>query len=211
MTTIQELNRALPLLTAKDQTFAQSLMRAAKQYGTLTTKQLYWVERLIASTKEAVEEPVLGAVGNFAGVYALFAKAKVALRFPKIKLQVSQDQPVALSIAGAQSKCPGVINVTDGAPFGMNKWYGRVEPDGTWTPGRGDYPELPEVATLLKRLAEEPEATASAYGSLTGYCCFRSRPLKDEKSTAAGYGPSCAKAWGLSEQWKAAKPTLKTL
>jgi hypothetical protein len=27
-----------------------------------------------------------------------------------------------------------LVGVTDGKPFGQNKWYGAIDPSGTWTP-----------------------------------------------------------------------------
>jgi hypothetical protein len=205
---ILQLKASLDKLNPRDRAFAESLIKDAGKPRGLTAGQLPWVGKLLDRANGVVEPQVQGAVGNFEGVYALFQVAKNALKYPKIRLQVG-ILPVVLSMAGAKSKVPGEINVTDGGPFGNNKWYGRVSKDGTWTPGK-DFPELDPVGKLLGRLAKDPSAVASEYGKLTGFCCFCSRALSDEKSTAVGYGATCAANFGLLANWKAAKPVLET-
>jgi hypothetical protein len=196
-------------LPEKDRAFAESMCKNIAKNSSATQKQAYWVEVLIKRATDGVQPEVVADVGNFSKVYAIFAQAKKKLKFPKIRLQVNSN-PVVLAVAGERSKQPGVINVSDGGPWGSNKWYGRVQPDGTWRPG-GDYPELEAVALLLKKLGEEPEKTAAEYGQLTGYCCFCGRSLSDEKSTAVGYGPVCAENFGLKANYKAAKGLLTSL
>lgn len=206
----QQLRDLIPALSAKDQGFASSLLANIARYGSATPKQDYWVGKLIErATAAALGEPepekVVGAVGNFAKMYALFAKAKASgLKFPKLRLQTG-NYPVALSVAGAKSAKPGVINITDGGPFGSNKWYGRVQEDGSWELPNKEYPEIADIAKLLQKLGDAPEQTAAEYGALTGYCCFCNRKLEDEKSTAVGFGPVCAEKWGLKANWKGAK------
>lgn len=50
-------------------------------------------------------------VRGFQRVTALFAKAKEHLKYPKVILQC-EGQKVLMSVAGAGSKFPGMINVT---------------------------------------------------------------------------------------------------
>jgi len=152
-------------------------------------------------------------VGDFSGVLKLFETAGKALNHPKITLAVD-DLTVVLSVAGPYSKAPGTVNVTDGGGFGTSLWFGRVETTGMWTPGLKPSKEtLGKVKGLLTRLAESPAETAATYGKLTGRCCFCNGKLTDNKSLAAGYGPTCAKNFGLADKWKAASslPAMKTL
>lgn len=181
----------------KDRDFATSLVEQAARRG-LTPRQWYWVGRLTAQAGSVARTRV---VGDFSGVYALFQRAKSKLRNPKVRLQTEESLPLQLYLAGERSKVPNVVNVTNGIPYGVedSKWYGRVAPDGKWTPNtRIPEAELAPVAKLLKRLARDPEGVASEYGRLTGLCCFCYRPLADERSTAVGYGPQCAERYGLS-------------
>jgi len=205
---VDALEIAIPFLPYKDRDFAGSLVKGFKKYNSLSPKQVYWVEILL---KKALgqdnSKPAAVEIGDFKGVLALFAKAKAALKFPKINLYVSGN-PVVLSVAGPKSKAPGSVNVTDGGKFGSNKYYGRVSPDGAFQAGFKDYPEAGEVLALLKALAENPEKVAHDSGKLSGYCCFCNKSLSDPQSTAAGYGPVCAKNWGLLSQYKEAEAVL---
>jgi hypothetical protein len=198
-------------LSPKDRPFAESLIRNVRR-GAVSEKVMYWVEQMIqrATCPQPAVEDRTKDVGNFAKAYALFATARQHLKYPKIRLQLPNGLPLALAISGLQSAHPNTINVTDGGPYGMNKWYGRVAADGTWTAGRS-YPELSAVSELLKELGEAPAETAAKYGRLTGYCCFCNTPLTDEKSTAVGFGPVCAKNYGLGDQYKAARPLFTSL
>ena len=46
-------------------------------------------------------------------------------------------------------------------------------------------------------LATDPSATVAAFGAKTGRCACCGRPLKTKESTTHGYGPTCAKNYGL--------------
>jgi hypothetical protein len=134
------------------------------------------------------------AVPTYQGVFALFEYAIAhTLKYPKIRLQTSNGQPVCLSRAGNKSKYTGQIMVTDGKPFGANTFYGRVTLDGEFQ----TYHINSQVITLLARLSINPAEVASEYGRLTGNCSFCDMPLCDARSTAVGYGPICAKHFGL--------------
>jgi hypothetical protein len=129
------------------------------------------------------------------GVYALFEQAIAhKLQYPKIRLQTVTQTPVVLSRAGKMSKYTGQIMVTDGGPFGANRYFGRIDLDGVFH--ATDSADVP-VFHLLQRLSENPADVASEYGKLTGNCCFCQLGLKDARSTAVGYGPVCADHFGL--------------
>lgn len=204
---VEALEIVMQNLSAKDQEFAKSLTDFYKRKATLSPKQEYWVQVLLDRSMNKEKKPEDKQVGNFNGVYALFAKAKQKLKFPKIWLEV-KGKPIVLSMAGEKSKNPGIINVTDGGSFGNNRWYGRVQVDGTWTRGMKTYEEQTEVEQLLKAMSRHPAQAAKEYGQITGRCCFCGKHLKDEHSTAAGFGPQCAKQWGLADAWKKATGIL---
>ena len=209
---VDALELALPLLPEKDRSFAGDLIAGKwgfRTKGTLSPKQAGWVDTLIErAMKPAPSEPVAPAqVGSFQKVYDIFATAAKHLKYPKIKLLVG-DCPVVLQVAGKQSKQPGVVNVTDGGPFGSNKWFGRVEKGGSWQQGK-QYAESAQVAEILHKLAEDPIKTAREYGKLTGCCCFCNKVLSDPQSVAAGFGETCAKHFGLFSAYKEAQPIIK--
>lgn len=137
-------------------------------------------------------------IGSFEEVIALMQKAGAKLRYPKIRLQTETGQKIVLSVAGAKSKAPGTVNVTDGGSFEDGTWFGRVSPDGKWAPsGRVSAATQAGVTALLTSLAQDAAGTASKYGKMTGQCCFCSKPLTDARSTEVGYGGTCAKNYGM--------------
>lgn len=156
--------------------------------------------------------PAAQEIGDLSGVLALFAQAKVNLKFPKIVLQVSEYLTVRLSVAGDRAKVPGSINVSNLETNGNvdnygnpeHDWFGRVLTSGSYEPSRRtDAAVTAKIASRLRELASEPAKVASEFGRLTGNCCFCNRALEDERSTAVGYGKTCAKNFGLP--WGTAK------
>lgn len=202
----------LQLASSRDRDFARDLIKAVRQHGP-TSGRMEWIGKLTerAQQPRAQQMPQQVDLGDFKGVYALFAKAKEHLKFPKVRLQLATGSTVLLALAGPNSRAPNTLNVTDGKPYGQNKWYGRVDAKGVWTKARDAFAEADQVEALLRAMSIAPAQTASEYGRLTGHCCFCDRPLKDEQSTAAGYGPTCAENFGLAAVRKAAVPILEQL
>lgn len=195
---VQALGQSLDRLSAKDRDFAASLAAQFERKGRLSERQWPWVQTLLDRAINGYPEPAQEQVGDFAGVVHLLEHAGENLRFPKVRLRTPGGQPVALSVAGQRSRNPGTINVTDGRPFGENRWFGRIERDGTWTKPRSlRDAEAAEIGALLRRMADAPAETAAEYGKLTGHCCFCRHGLEDERSLEVGYGPVCARNYGL--------------
>lgn len=196
--TVAILTANIGSLPSKDQVFGQSLLTQLANKGSLSSSQWYWVGKLAARATEPKVEPVTITVGDFGGVIDLFNKAKQKLKFPKIALQLEDGRPVVLTVAGAASKAPGTVNITDGKPFGSNTWYGRVTPSGAWEPSRkADDATQVSMSTLLAMLAKHPARVAAEHGKLTGNCCFCNSKLTDKRSTEIGYGTICAQNYGL--------------
>lgn len=203
------LDLILNQLPAADQTFAKSLVKQGNA-KLLSEKQLYWVDKFLARGLGQEVKPVAEQVevGSFEGLINLFNKAKGKLKFPKLYLSVTGNKPVTVSVAGNKSKAPGTVNVVGAGTYPDNIWYGRVSPEGVWSKGFKQYQEQGEVEDLLKALSRNPAKAAKAYGTLSGCCCFCGKALTDEKSTAAGFGPVCAKNWGLQSEYKKATSFL---
>lgn len=138
------------------------------------------------------------ALPSVTGVVDLLRKAQDAgLKFPKLWLQFADRGDLRISVAGSQSRTPGYLMLTDGGPFGDNKFYGRISPAGVLELGRDAPPRRDELVPLLSRLACEPAKVAAEFGHLTGHCCFCTRPLNDARSIEVGYGKICAQKFGL--------------
>ncbi len=175
---------------AQDKGFVGSLVSQSDIRG-LSEKQWYWVAKLAAKLTGAPAPAV--TVGAFEHVYAMFQKAKQHLQHPKVVLQAPSGREVKLYLSGARSRVPDTVNVVSNE---YDAWYGRVYQDGRWEQGNADT-GIAEVEALLKAFAEDPEGVAAAHGRLSGNCCFCSRKLTDERSTAVGYGKTCAGRFGL--------------
>lgn len=198
-TPLANLSQQLGKLSASDQEFARSLLSQAEDRG-LSAKQTKWVDRLIA---KAADAPA-AAIGDMRGLIALLDTAGAKLTRPKLIVKCG-DLTLRISVAGAGSRTPGAINITSAdSGFDSRLFYGRVHRDGRFEEGR-DINRTNREAILqgLRDMAANPARTASAYGKLTGHCCFCSLPLTDERSVEMGYGSTCAANYSLP--WGARK------
>jgi hypothetical protein len=127
-------------------------------------------------------------------------RAKVnGLKQPKVRFIAPQGGELRLSMAGATSKYQGAVQIKIN-----NEWVGRINADGT-TAGRIDQTLLDTLNTI----AGNPADAAKKYGALSGHCSFCNLHLTDEGSVEVGYGPVCAKNYGLPHQPKGTKTVSK--
>lgn len=206
MTSIQQLEAALPAMSAKSREFAQSLINQAARRP-LSDKQMYWVNKL---AHEAVAPKPVVDVGELTGIIALFDRARQSLKTPAVVLNVpelahlNEGGGIRISVASERAKFPGSLNVTalDRTILGdygpSRAWYGRVHTDGRFECSGRAANDVVAIAGKLAAFAADPAGVAAEYGRLTGCCCFCNRPLKDERSTAVGYGKVCATRFGLA-------------
>lgn len=197
--TVRELREKLGNLSADDATFARSLIAGFEKYGSATPKQAVWLDRMLAKANGQPDTQT-AAVGDLASVYAMFETAKAHLKHPAIVLGYAAGE-LKISVAGERSRTPGALQVKDDA---TGTWFGRVHQNGTFEQSRRDPPPA-SVVDVLRTFAADPVATAAAHGHLTGKCCFCNRKLTDERSTAVGYGKTCADHFGQPWGAKAVK------
>jgi hypothetical protein len=189
MTNLETLSNCLDKLNARDQAFARSMLNQA-QRKPLSSKQLYWVDKLIAKTQNPTPTAPQPAhnIPPLTTIVSLLKQANVHLKHPAIVLN-----GVKFSLASERAKVPGSVNVLN---YNTKEWYGRILHDGKFVPGyRTEMTD--SVAETMVKLADDPIKAASEYGRLTGRCCFCNLPLTDDRSTFVGYGPICAKHFGL--------------
>lgn len=154
--------------------------------------QQYWAVKLVNDALGKPQDEVSLGGDSYEGVLALFTTAKASgLQRPKLHFRLPGGKEITLSVAGAKAKVPGSINVVHGS---RKEWAGRITREGVFQP-KGQTPQF--MVDFLKEMATDPIATAAKYGKLAGVCCFCHHPLTDERSTSVGYGPVCAKNWGL--------------
>lgn len=165
--------------------------------------QLAWIHILVVEHERKNADGNRGqrvVMPSLDGIRDLFDRARGAgLERPKVRMEIPAVGRVQISIAGARSRTPGHLVVTDGGGYGERVYYGRIDP----TPGAqpdvfyASHSATPGLVGALVDIALDPVGTAKAYGHVTGQCCFCGLPLTDGRSIAVGYGPICAENWGL--------------
>lgn len=191
---LDALVAAMPKLGKGDQSFAASLVNNFNSWGKLSDKQMIWVDTLTQRANNPTPQVPVQQV-NVSRIQDMFANAGQKLKRVKVRLQTVSGQAVVFSLAGSMSKYAGQIMITDGGPFGQNKFFGRIDVNGDYYATRSSGQE---VMDLITEFAAAPEETAGKYGRLTGGCCFCNHSLKDNRSLALGYGPVCADRFGLA-------------
>ncbi len=197
---IQTLRQNISNLTDKDRTFALDLCASVERRGSASEKQFFWLEKLANSAVNGYAKRETAAIGDLTGITSLFDKARQRLKQPAIVLGIG-DQEIRLSIAGPNARVPGSINVCANEGFGSD-WFGRILKEGNFEAS----PRCSTPAGLvegLRRFAADPVGVAKDHARLAGKCCFCNTALTDERSTAVGYGPTCAKNYGLPYPSKA--------
>lgn len=187
---------AQAVLAEKDNAsnFEKSLATKSK----LSLKMRNWLHVLAHWTITPREEPAASA--SFPTTFAMLEKVREDGRkkFPKVRLAI-EGQIVQLALSRK-----GTVNVTDGRPFRANKYFGAIQPGGSFRDGRD---LTADVRTLLHAL--EINATNAVKRYSTGQCCFCNLELDTRESRTAGYGPVCAKNHGLP--WGAIDEDLEVL
>ena len=192
---VDALAAVVDQLGQSDRNFAGSLIASFSRFGKLSDKQLPWVDTLTQRATAPKPAPVAYVTVDFKAIQDLFDVASQTMKRIKVRLQATDGQAVVFNRAGPMSKYAGQIMITDGQPFGQNKFFGRVDVTGEFFATRS---ATQAVCELVKEFSEDPAQTAGRYGRLTGGCSFCSHGLKDERSTQVGYGPVCAKRFGLT-------------
>lgn len=159
----------------------------------VTRKARHATDAACAAAKaHAATMPAPVAVtADVASIAAFLAAARDrGLKFPKARFLAPGGGELRLHLAGPTSKFPGSVQVKID-----DEWIGRVEPDGT-VAGR-TLRDRADVRAVLAVIATDPAAAAKSYGTLNGRCSFCNLPLSDDGSVEVGYGPICARHWGL--------------
>jgi len=185
---MMDQNRGIEALRKTRGEFPQSLVAQFDRRGFLSDKQWYWVEKLTSENAES-EKP-----GDYLRIVELLQRAQQHLKYPKLWLDSKATGALRLHLAGPRSRHHGQVQITDGAPYGENIYYGRISKAGQLKASASVTPEIREV---LIALAGDPVGMTATHGKATGNCCFCSKALSDARSLEAGYGPTCARNWQL--------------
>jgi len=184
-----------------DNEFAMSLvdafLNATANGWTLSESRVWWTHRL-ATPEATLETVALDATG----IVALLDKAAKNLKAPKFILSNDNGLEIKVAMAGPRSKFAGRITVA--APVFGAGFFGTFA-DGEFKPTRSCTAAHQQ---LLAEFAADPEGVAAAHGHRTGQCCFCNKELTTVESTAVGFGPTCAKNFGLKWGKLAAREAL---
>jgi len=214
------------LINAKNQKFADDLVRQWDNRGFISRKQQFWLEKLAEMAAEAAaSQPVEVGLTGYGAVTELIARsaneASKKLKEPSVTLWVEHDghtqelrirQPstrksdrlfnpaedlvveqVQRTVHATRSQTfHGIINKLDDS-------YYHAQNTPTW------------IVDTLEDFKNDPISTLAEMGRIAGRCTFCSRKLEDERSTAHGYGPICAKRYSLPWSTKTARPIIQQI
>jgi hypothetical protein len=152
-----------------------------------------------AKAKTAKKRESVGTA-NLAPVIAFISAARDSgLKFPKLRVLDSDGaSELVLGLTGEKSKVSGSVTVKRNGEY-----VGLVRPTGEVF-GAWDAPGLFDAALVARLLlvASDPAKAAKEFAALKGACSFCDAAITDEGSVEVGYGPVCAKRWGLPHQPK---------
>lgn len=195
-TMANELLQKIDQLPPGSRDFARSIARKCID-GRSTENMDKWIPKLLERI-DAPKKPEVVSL-DMHKIVEMFSAAHLHLKYPKVRIETADGDPIKLSMSGDNSKWRGHIQATDGKPFGSNEWYGRIDPNGLFTQTMKEHEgRTKAVVEALAEFAKDPEAVASAYGRRTSSCCFCGRDLTDGRSVEVGYGPICADRYGLN-------------
>jgi hypothetical protein len=205
-TATDTLNANLDKLTANDRRFAVSLLSSRNP----SAKQLHWIGVLAERATAPVEDRTAGEVQNVSGIVALISRGGEKLKRPAILFEAA-GQELRLSIAGERSAAPGSINVTcSDKGFDARQFFGRIHRDGRFEASRrNDAATTTAIMAALTAFAADPAGVAAEFGRRTGCCCFCAKDLTDPVSIEVGYGPTCARNYGLPHRATGLRPGMQ--
>jgi len=201
---------ALAWLTENKSDFAASLFDQVRRKGYLTEKQLKAVYESIAREEEWAKQREQKATQtqiNMTDLLDRFALAlKAGIKRPKVN-----TGDLLFSLAPANGHNAGHVYVKgEKDDYGDRPYLGKITPEGKFFAGRG---VEDEVKQRIAEVGADVVTAAKAHGAQHNNCCFCSRDLTTNESVSNGYGPICAKRYGLpwtvTEEFKQAKAELK--
>jgi len=158
---------------------------AGSRHANLSDCQAAQALAAVQVAAQAVAPAPQPVVSLSALVAFLKAARERGLKFPKTRFAAPGNGELLLSLAGDTSKNPGAVYVK------LNGEYvGKVTAQGA---AYG----LDALLPTLRAIEADPAAAGASYGALTGRCSFCDKALTDEGSVEVGYGPVCARRYGL--------------
>jgi len=171
--------------------FGKALVANFERYGRWSEKQQYWAHKLSSEASTPAGQPA--NVIDVAPLFAMMATAQTNLKRPSIRLQAADGSVWAVRPAGATSANAGQLYLYNGE---TKAYAGKISPQGELRCSREVAKPL-QVQEAVTGFCKDPQGAAKAYGFSTKTCCFCAKALSDAFSVENGYGPVCAKRFGL--------------
>ena len=111
------------------------------------------------------------------------------------------------------SRCRTKVHIDDGGKYGDSEFFGYIrgvdEEEGNqrlqlyWAGHQLAQVQIRRLVDLIK--AKGARHVVATYGMRAGECCFCGRTLENPQSVRAGFGETCARNYGLMDDYRAAR------
>lgn len=191
---------AIAVLRNINSDFAQSLCKSWDR-DRISEKQLFWVHKLAGEAANPM--PREYGVPHMDTLATLMEGT--GNKYPKIVFRAG-DRDVRVSRFGPGSRNHGDLKVVDNDNWADGQYGPYRQPLGrvhgsTFEPSRYfnrlEKVDRDDILDTLKLVLANPKEELATLGKLAGNCCFCHKEITTEESLDAGYGPECAKKWGL--------------
>lgn len=186
--TMQQLILNHEQLAPRDENFAIDLISTFINSGALSAKQWDWVEKL----NERVEG-VKPLYGDFSAIQVAFHLAGEHIKFPKVRLLTEEGRYVQLNFYPETKTIKVFVDGWQG--HGYRKFAGTIEDNMVKPYSRDRLTD--DVYAAIETLANDPIGASKAFALKLGVCIYCGHRLSDDTSKHHGYGPICAKHYGL--------------
>lgn len=180
-------------LTLTSNSFAQDLCRQMRKWQTLRGQQQVWLHKLAVEAQNPQTAPQSQSA-KLDRISALMQQARASLKRPVVRIRMADGTKLKLSVMGELSRYAGQVCVKTGS-FDDGVYFGRIDVTGDFIPSRN---LSSAVLDTLKAINENPVEALATLAKESGVCCYCDRELTDDRSVKAGYGPVCAKHYGLA-------------
>lgn len=198
------LHQAVQILHVQNQAgngseFTQSLVDCYRRSPAApSASQQFWIQYIATGQADRDRSQQAASTSTVDGskLVQMFQAAQgtggeIKLLSPVLYVRLAGCE-VKLSLAKPHSKNPGSIYLTHG-----EEYLGKITPDGQLRPVKQLFDGLPEA---LAEFCQDPKAYAVKYGRITGRCCFCHLELTNRVSVYNGFGPVCARHWGIPQE-----------
>lgn len=195
---VTELLASAGKLPEEKRAVAIELCVKTERFKKASAAQIAYMVSLLKLARGEAPKKETAAVGDMAGVTALFDRVKDQLVDPSIVIAYeSHLQPLVETVFIRLRPSKRFGNISVNAVTSERQWLGSIYPEGTFDKNRRERAWADEVVPVLQRFAADPATGAKESARLTGKCVFCNTKLTDERSTDVGYGKKCASRYGL--------------